>query len=260
MAGSSGWRKTLARYEIAFFFVLVYPLSWWAVPHLQGGLIAQGPLLAALIVVALTAGTQGLKSYWRSLIQWRAGWWYAVGPAIVALYLLIAFMLNVQLGATIANPPALPSAGVLIQLLLLGGLWEELGWTGYALPRLQQRFAQHRYGPLFAALILAVFRSLWHVPLFLYGKLVWFDAFVFSTAFQLIIAWLYNRSGNSVPAVMAFHYASNVLAGAVMLSVFTGTERTGYWAWFVACAWVVALVILCGSKGRLGYRDRHYGT
>jgi membrane protease YdiL (CAAX protease family) len=246
-------RGTLSRYQIALFFALVYPLSWWAVPHLQGGLIAQGPFIAALIVVALTAGAAGLRAYWRSVGRWRAGWWYAAGPAIVATYLLVAFALNLLLGATVSNAPSLPSIGLLIQLLLLGGVWEELGWTGYALPKLQQALAPRRYPALFASLILAVFRGLWHLPLIAYGKVLWFDAFIFSIAFQLIIAWLYNRSG-SVPAVMTFHYASNVLAGGVMLGVFAGGERTQFWALFVGCACVMALVLLWATKLTLGYQ------
>lgn len=84
MGTPEGARGTLARYQSALFFALVYPLSWWAVPYLQGGLIAQGPFIAALIVVALTGGAVGLKAYWRSASRRRAGWWYAVGPAIVA--------------------------------------------------------------------------------------------------------------------------------------------------------------------------------
>jgi membrane protease YdiL (CAAX protease family) len=248
-----GSRGLLARYQIALFFALVYPLSWSAVSYLQGGLIAQGPFFAALIVVALTAGAAGLKAYWRSVSHWRAGWWYLAGPAIVAGYLLAGFVLNLLLGATVSNAPSLPSMGVLIELLLLGGLWEELGWTGYALPRLQQALAARRHPALAAALILAVFRGLWHVPLMVYGKVAWFDAFIFSIAFQLIIAWLYNRSG-SVPVVMTFHYASNVLAGGVMLGVFADSERTQFWALFVACACVVALVLLWATKLELGYR------
>jgi membrane protease YdiL (CAAX protease family) len=253
MGASDGSRGLLARYQIALFFALVYPLSWWAVPYLQGGLIAQGPFIAALIVVALTAGAAGLRTYWRSVSRWRAGWWYAVGPAIVAGYLLVGFALNLLLGATVSNVPALPSIGLLIQLLLLGGLWEELGWTGYALPKLQEALAARRHPALFAALIVAVFRGLWHLPLIAYGKVLWFDAFIFSIAFQLIIAWLYNRSG-SVPVVMTFHYASNVLAGGVMLGVFAGSARTQFWALFVACACVVALVLLWTTKLTLGYR------
>jgi hypothetical protein len=236
------------------FVVLVYPLSWWAVPYLQGGLIAQGPMLAAIVAVALASGRAGLSAYWRSLLHWRAGWWYLIGPALIVSYLALAFAANLLLGAHLAHAPQLPSVAVVLQLLLLGGLWEEPGWTGYALPRLQARFARYRLGALWAALSVAVLRSLWHLPLLVYGKLVWFDVLFFSLAMQLLIAWIYNASRGSVPAVMVFHFTTNLLAGGTMLLVFEGADRLAYWALFTASASVLALVLLWRTRLTLGAR------
>lgn len=241
-----------ARYELLLFFLLTYLLSWWIVPFLQGGMLAQGPTFAAVIIIALTAGRQGLREFWGRLTRWRAGWWYLIGPAIIAAYLLAAFAINLLLGATIANPPLLPSSVVLIQLLLLGGLWEEPGWTGYALPKLQERFANRSNGPMIATLILGFFRALWHLPLFLYGTLPWYDIFIFIIAFQLMITWLYNKTKGSVPAVMLFHYVSNVLTGSTMLLVFSGSDKTTYYILFVICASLTALLIVWKSKFKLG--------
>ena len=47
------------KYELPLFFLLTYLLSWWIVPFLQGGMLAQGPAFAAVIIIALTAGRQG---------------------------------------------------------------------------------------------------------------------------------------------------------------------------------------------------------
>jgi uncharacterized protein len=243
----------LQKYELPLFLLLTYTLSWWSAPFADGGIIPHGPAFAAVILIALISGRRGLREYWKRLTNFRAGWWYLVGPAIIAAYLLAAFVVNLLLGATAVSPFPIPSAGTMVVLLLMGGLWEEPGWTGYALPKLQERFAPHVYGTLAATLVLGLFRSLWHLPLVVYGGIAWYDAVFFSFAFQLMITWLYNKSNGSVPAVMVFHYASNVLAGSVMLLVFSGAEKAMYYMLFVVFACLVALFIAWQTKMQLGF-------
>lgn len=241
------------KYELPLFFLLSYLLSWWSAPFANGGIIPHGPAFAAVIVISLTAGRQGFREYWKRLTNFRAGWWYLIGPAVIVAYLLSALIVNLLLGAMPASPFPFPSIGTLVLLLLMGGLWEEPGWTGYALPKLQARFAAHSYGTLAAALVMGIFRSFWHLPLVVYGGIAWYDAAFFSLAFQLIITWLYNKSNGSVPAVMVFHYASNVLAGSVMLLVFSGAEKAMYYILFVVFACLLALFIAWQTKLQLGF-------
>lgn len=244
-------KQFLNRYEMVFFFLLTYLLSWWSVPLMNGALIPQGPAFAAIILVTLTMGRMGLREYWKRLIHWRAGWWYLIASLIIIGYTGIAFVINLMSGATLAVSPHWLSVGVFMQLLFLGGQWEELGWTGYALPKLQERFANRLNGTWIAALVLGIFRALWHLPLFLYGKLYWFDIFVFSFAFQIIIAWLYNRSGKSVPVVMLFHFMSNIL-GAILFPVFIGAERLTFYALFMSLAALFALMLVWFSQIKFG--------
>lgn len=243
----------IQKFELPLFFLLCYLLSWWSAPFANGGIIPHGPALAAVIMIALTAGKQGLREYWARLMNFRAGWWYLVGPAIIVSYLLTAFIVSLLLGATPVSPFPFPSLGTIIILLLMGGLWEEPGWTGYALPKLKERFAPHAYGTLAATLVMGFFRSLWHLPLVLYGGIEWYDAAIFSFAFQIIIAWLYYRSNRSVPAVMVFHYTSNLLTGSIMLQAFNGTEKTMYYVLFVVFACLTALSIAWQTKMQLGF-------
>lgn len=243
--------KTLInRYELTSFFLLTYLFSWLSVPFLQGGLLPQGVAIAAWIVVSVVLGAQGVREFRRRLTNWRAGWWYIVGPLIIAGYLGIAFVIALASGADMVQTPQLLSPGFFLMLVLFGGQWEEPGWTGYALPRLRERFADRPNGSLMAVLVLGLFRALWHLPLFLYGKLYWFDILVFSFAFQIIIAWLYDRSGGSVLAVMVFHFASNVLGGGIMSQVFVGADQMMFQMFFMGLATLFAIVLILVSQNK----------
>lgn len=246
-------RDTLfAQYSLPLFFLLAYLFSWWSVPVADGALFPYGPALAAILVLAIRSGRPGLREWWSRIIHWRAGWWYLIGPAMIAAALLGAYFLTPLFGAVVSPSLKLPAPGIWIQLLLLGGLWEEPGWTGFALPELQKKFNQHKDGPLIATLIMALFRAVWHLPLLVRGTLPWFDVFGYIIAFQVIISWIYNRSGESVPAVMVFHYASNLLAGGMMLLVFSGSDKMIYWMLFAAFAGLIALMILLKEGTSLG--------
>ena len=243
-------KQLLKRYELVFFFLLTYLLSWWSVPMMSGALIPQGPMFAAVIMIALTMGRPGLREYWKRLTNWRAGWWFLIAPLIIIGYTGLALVINLLFGATLAETPHWLALGTFVQLLLVGGLWEEPGWTGYALPKLEERFANQPNGTWIAPLVLGIFRALWHLPLFLYGKMYWFDIFVFSFAFQIIIAWLYHKSGKSVPVVMLFHLISNI-SGALLFPVFVGAERLTFYALFVSLAVLVALALIWFSQIKL---------
>src|SRR5262245_11715758 len=143
----------IQRYEMVFFFLLTYLLSWWSVPLMNGALIPQGPMFAAMIMITLTMGRSGWRAYWKRLTTWRAGWWYLIGPSIIVGYTGMAFIINLWSGAPLAATPHLLSLGVFVQLLFFGGQWEEPGWTGYALPKLEERFANRPNGALVAVLV-----------------------------------------------------------------------------------------------------------
>src|SRR5512141_3148203 len=236
----------IQHHELTSFFVLAYLLSWLTVPFMQGGEMTWGLVIAARLVVGVTLGAQGLRMYRDRITNWRAGWWYLVGPLLILAYEGLAFLVSLFLGAGIVEIPHL-SAGTLGMLLLFGGQWEELGWTGYALPKLRERFADRPNGSLTAVLVLGFFRMLWHLPLFLYGKLYWFDIVVLSFAFQIILAWIYDRSNGSVPAVMLTHFMSNIF-GAMMSSVFAGPDRLIFQALFISLATLFSISIVLSSQ------------
>jgi hypothetical protein len=210
---------------------------------MNGQLIPYGPALAAIIVLGLSMGRKGIAELWRRVTKWHIPlMWFLAGPAIILSYHAAGLAVNLLLGAKLANVPHI-SSGAFLELLLVGGLWEEPGWSGYLLPKMRERFADRPNGLFLAAIITGVFRSIWHLPLFLYGNIPWFDIFIFNFAFQLIIAWVFYRSGGSVLAVMLLHFVSNLM-GSFTYPMFEGAAHATYTALFMAAACVAAMIIL----------------
>jgi hypothetical protein len=243
------------RFPLTFFFGLAYLLSWWSIPF--GGLIPHGPLLAALVMLALTEGRGGLALFWRRFAHWRVGWqWYLIAPGIVIAYHAVAFVINLWLGARVTPTAQMQGWQWLLALwplLLLGGQWEEPGWTAYALPRLHAYWAKHAAGAIIGTLVLGVMRGLWHLPLVVAGHIPWYDMLFLSLALQLIIAWLYTRTQGSLPVVMLFHLTSNV-AGALVPQLFVGDDLARHSFLFVAVACLFAAVLQRTWWGRITSR------
>jgi membrane protease YdiL (CAAX protease family) len=231
----------IKRYPLLIFFILAYALSWWSVPVL-GGPLPYGPILAAIIVLALTTGKAGLKELFSQMTRWRVGWkWYLIAPGIVIAFNAGAAGLNLLLGAQI-SPSYVPVSGAILLeaaiVALLLGMWEEPGWTGYALPHLSAGRSLR-----LTTLILAVFRTMWHSPLFLDGNIPWSDI-VLIIAAQIFISWLYYRTNHSLLIVMLLHYTSNFFGETGVLSLFEGGASVQYDWLRTGLACLIALGII----------------
>jgi uncharacterized protein len=238
------------RRPLATFVVLAYALSWWPVLPFQGRLLPQGPLLAALIVLALTEGRPGVGTLLRRLGHWRVGvGWYGVAFGLPFAVHVLTGVLAVLLGApapTLAQLPDWSTLGLTVPVLLaFGGQWEEPGWRGYAQPRLEADRSA-----LSAALLLGVIGIGWHLPLMLTGLLPWSQLLVIPALF-IVWAWAYNSTGGSLLVAVLFHFASN-LAGALIPSVFVGSDAAQQ-SWLFAGLWCAAalVVILLAGPARL---------
>src|SRR3712207_1705038 len=131
----------LKRHPLIAFFLLAYALSWWpwilqALGVLDGPIAGFGPFLAALVVLALVEGRQGVGRLLRRMVRWRvASGWYAVALLLPLLVAGLASLLNVAFGADRPTSAALGQwtgiFGTFTILLLVpgfGGAWEEPGW------------------------------------------------------------------------------------------------------------------------------------
>jgi membrane protease YdiL (CAAX protease family) len=251
--------KTIATFvknnSFVVFVVLAYIFSWWLVP-LNAGMLPVGPLLSAWLVVSLSEGKAGVKAWWSQVVRCGGDWgWYAIAAAIPLVITFIAAGLNFLLGAQLAVQIdwTIPFK-ILPMMLVFSGMWEEPGWTGYALPHLYKRFGPSPAGTLSATLVMAVIRTGWHLPLMLSGRIYWSDI-VLVIAAQIVFTWLFNRTGGVVLVVMLFHLLNNIVSGVFVGGWFTGIDWVQL-SWLLAGLWsLLALGLLALDGPHLGRKQ-----
>ncbi len=243
------WKAFIVRWPCACFFVLTFLVSWcvwipairpleglrtfnvpiWAVVLLLAG--GAGPSIAALIVTYAIGGKQGIKKALGDFVRWKVGWrWYAVVLLLWAIvYAAGAPVCAALNGQTFVFAPQqmlllMPQYALSIFIALpTGPCLEELGWRGYALPQLQQR-----YSALSSALIVGVVWCLWHFPLFFVPGLalpggetvltapitiVW--TVLGTVGASIIFAWVYNNTHGSLLLAVLFHASLNAAPNAL---------------------------------------------
>jgi membrane protease YdiL (CAAX protease family) len=164
------------------------------------------PTLAALLVARFARGGGGIRALFRPLGKWwvRPGWYLlALGlPAAIYAAGIAAYW---RVTGTQAGPwPSLPH-GERIAAMLMLPLVDQVGWRGFAYPRLARR-----HGALTASLILGVVWGLWHT-----GKQRVFNEggdsvpppimMLYFVAATVSFTWIYNRTGGSLLLVVATH-------------------------------------------------------
>jgi membrane protease YdiL (CAAX protease family) len=197
--------------DLRAYFALAFAISWGGALLAEGAggdrvhvflAMIAGPSLASLAL----QGTRGLRDLVARLGRWRLGWrWWAmllVAPACLAAVLAALAL------ASPSFAPSRPSAAVAASAFaggLVAGLFEELGWTGFATPRLVARFGWRR-----GAVWLGILWAGWHgLADFLFGArygALWLphflEWFVALTAFRVLMTWCWTRTGSLLLAVL----------------------------------------------------------
>ena len=233
--------KQTAR-ELVTFFALAYGFSWSVWLLARSLLDAQGvfelgpflllgsfgPSLSALVVAALYGGRGAPLALLKKLLVWRVNWkvYLLTFLGVPVLFLLSLLALGVRpLGATSLAPfaatliLAMPLNAALEGLFGVGPLGEELGWRGFALPRLLER-----YGDVQASAVLGLVWAFWHLPLFAFADWrgdVGFVAFGLTYPLTLValsyaLTKLWRWSRGSVLIAVLFHAVVNFSAAQLL--------------------------------------------
>jgi membrane protease YdiL (CAAX protease family) len=220
-------RSWIDRHRLLSFIAITYAFTW----IIQGVVITSGleaswtqsiligfggfgPPVGAAVVIWASGGD--LRRWIGQFFRWRIGikWWVlAFGLPLVILS--VGVILFVAFGGPI-DLSSLPFPGVYLFVLAWGTVWgggqEDLGWRGFMLPLLQEK-----YSALVASLLVGVTWAGWHLPLFvnpattqggwaLSQQLLWIVSILSGS---ILWTWMYNSTGGSVLAVAVFHAGVN---------------------------------------------------
>jgi len=271
------------RHPIAVFLVLAYgaAAAIFALPLLAAngiGIIdlelpGMAPFIllaafalagAAFVTTALAEGRAGVRSLRRRVFHFRVRpTWYVLALLLlpgVALISTLPFAGIAPIAKLIGSPDLVLGVVILGALVafLLVNWWEEVGWTGFVLDRLQRQI-----GPMGASVVTTWLQALIHVPLvFVAGGVTagrvpmeqipfyLVALFVLPIPVRLMLTWLYNTSGRSLPIVGLSHAGLGVATGTAFIPVIApGVAPVVVYAGFA----VLAAILVIATRGRLGY-------
>jgi membrane protease YdiL (CAAX protease family) len=221
------------------------PLQWTILATL-------GPTVAAVVTHRVAVGNYQAFRFYATLSRTLRATVIGVGLVVLAFVLLPA--------VTTADPRTLhwgilTSGSVYNYSTLLGGpLFEEPGWRGFALPRLEARF-----GPLRASILLALLWAGWHAPLFFYPGWTTSPPWIYvliMIGVTFLLTYGTNLARFGVITAIAMHAAFNTVS-RFLSGLFVGTAGPRIHLPFelvlALCGLATAGVLILATLGQLGY-------
>ncbi len=222
------------------YFVLTFLISWGGVFILVGpggipGTQAQtaalfplvylltvaGPIISGLLLTGFLGGRTGFRELWSRLLNWRVGArWYVIA-LLTAPLTVLATLLGLSLFSSQYLPGILTAhagashtgmltagVGFVAGISIFNGIVEEVGWTGFAIPRLRGGFSVFKTG-----LGVGFLWGVWHFMSNIWGSgnssgpvpLALFMAgllFTFLPPYRILMVWVYDRTGSLLIAIL----------------------------------------------------------
>jgi membrane protease YdiL (CAAX protease family) len=173
------------------------------------------PTLAAVLVIGKNKEGGGVGRLFQKFFQFKVPVrWYLAALIPFGLALAVVWIYQMALGNLYAKThPSLNFwIGLIIVNFLAGPTGEELGWRGFALPRLLEK-----YTPLKAGIILGVFWDFWHLPLwftsgFSGGNLLLYCLYfsIGIISISILMTWIFYRTPNSLVPMVIVHFSFNI--------------------------------------------------
>jgi membrane protease YdiL (CAAX protease family) len=263
------------RHPLASYFALAYAIAWGGILAAIGpaGLapaptrpmqvvllvfvaMLLGPSVAGIALTALLGGKAGLKGLLSCWLRWRVGLrWYAVAllttpVLLLAIGAVLARFSPVFIPRLLAGGDTATVLGFGLAIGLLAGAFEEIGWSGFAAPRLLGR-----HGALAAGLILGVIWGIWHVlgdywgnagtfgALYPARALLWVAAL---TAYRALMVQVYSRTASL--GLMQLMHACFTGGQAILEPALAPADYLLWYGTFSVVLWVLVALVALGQR------------
>jgi membrane protease YdiL (CAAX protease family) len=271
----------IKRHPVSSFFALAFTYSWiwWGVLFViapegfEAGRAEMGALavyglfgaagsgFASIVTTRIVDGRAGLRALLSRSSKWRVSFaWYGVALFITPL-LLTAILSTLSFVVSPVFLPALITSRDIVTLLgfgiivgLVAGFFEELGWTGFAIPKLQTC-----YSALAMSLIVGVLWGICHFLPDFWGRVGSFGAFyilnyvvfvIGVVAYRILIVWVYNNSKGSLLLALLMH-ASFSGSQAMFIPALSAADWVRVQVVFAAVLWLVVAVVVAATGKQL---------
>ena len=239
-------RELIRRFPFTAFVLIACGVTWPLAAGIRFSLLLPllglfGPLLGAVAVVGALQGRPGLKRLWLrfALRGWHVKW-LAIAFAL-PLFLLIPVSL-LERSALALGP--ITAVSIVLAFLVVG---EEVGWRGFALPYLLERWPA-----LASGVGVGVVWALWHLPNFFlpgypHQGLPFTAFFVLVVSYSILFTWLHQKTEGNLSVALGFHAALNLFSLAGV-----DPERQYWWKALVYGAAALVVAASPGFRARAG--------
>jgi uncharacterized protein len=260
-AAALPWGKIailLRNHPLTAFFTLALSVTWLAfVPYYNSYSAGEdgipwftfGPMVAGFAMAAVTGGFSQVKSLVAATFRWRVNpIWYVAAIGLPFATQLVSALLNPLFGSAAPAWGNIPPLAEILPMVALftvfsGPLGEEIGWRGFALPKLLET-----HSAAVASLILGTVWAVWHLPLILVGDFTTHGS-IMPVIAAFVFTWVSQNSKNSVLLAILMH-ASYQNSVRYLGKVFTDSDYVQQ-QWLGDGIWVLgiaAILLVYGTK------------
>jgi membrane protease YdiL (CAAX protease family) len=264
-------RNSIKGHPLPVYFILAFAISWGAILIAVGSdgfpvtedqlpvlILAMllGPSLAGILAASLTAGREGIRDLFSRLTRWRVNArWYAIAlltaplSTIIVLLVLARFSPNF-LSAFSASDDKVSLVIMWLVSGLLVGFFEELGWTGFAIPRMR-----NKYGIFSTGLIVGLLWGAWHFLVNLEADtfsgalpfaLLLARLFTWLPAYRILMVWVYYGTESLLVATLM--HVSLVATTGIIDPVLAGGELLTFLLVKAAVFWILVAAVAAAQR------------
>jgi len=259
-----------ARHPALTYFALTFSLSWLgafavAAPHLLRGeaipkfaglmmfpAMLLGPSAVGIFLTRIAEGPAALRELFSRMFRVRVpARWYAALLIPPALVLTVLYIMKTFVSSDFAPNRFFIGIG----FGFVAGFFEEIGWMGYAFPKMRR--ADNALAP---AILLGLLWAAWHIPVIDYlgtstpHGAYWLPFFLAfgaaMTAMRILIAWLYSNT-KSVLLAQLLHASSTGSLVIFSPARVSAAQESLWYAVYAATLWLVVALIVARYSKRL---------